>query len=663
MSRHKTVLSFLIPALLAAAVLLAPDALSQALEQIQVLVGEDRTAVIRIHPADGDSGLSGNVKASADLTGGRSAVRGDLQLIDAEELDGGMVDALLKMSGKSMEMIGKADLSVPDDAGDVPDELDVSIESVTARERSYAEAELTLVGPADEPGPTLVVDGTMEGSFEALSGTLDYSVTLSDQEASEIPVTELSLSLAEEASGTGESETVTTTQTLSLTAPKGTRLAQQLRMAAQSRALIEQRLRMLNLQVESLELPPVEETESAVSARATIAVRDLRGTLSQFIDRARPAMARDTSIDPRVMSASLETMLAPRLDTLAFTMSVDGTTVSGQLGGEISRLSDFFAAYMDFVRVLVEQSAAAREEGESGDPPPYLMAIGEANLELGARSLQIATESDMSFTGDGKLELSSADGERNVDAELTLDVDGYEDFAERARAAGLPAADTALITADLHLTENRRLDGQFYFYSNSGPQAYYKMLVTEALARVGDAEGASSIVEEATLEDAAFSLNLEGRDLNIRGYTRSTPLARASRTILAELVPGVEGTPDGAYLDVTFNADGTREGDVLIRATDFMPNRSAAEIREALDLPETAVVRMDASADELALPTVEQPDIQISGELAGIQTSAQELFASRRGEDGALPWLLIAGALLLVALVGVGWATRRGSAR
>lgn len=270
-------------------------------------------------------------------------------------------------------------------------------------------------------------------------------------------------------------------------------------------------------------------------------------------------------------------------------------------------------------------------------------------------------DSDLSFAGDGELNVSSADGTATVDGELTLNVDGYRDFAEKARAEGLPVADSGLATGSLRLTDAGRLGGEYYAYTDADVPGYYKSLVLEALSRTGAAEETSSLVEEASLEEAAFSLNLEGGELKVRGYSRTTPLTRASRALLRELKPELEGTPEGAHVDYTFRPDGTGEGDLLIRFSDFMPNRSAAEIRKALGLPETAGVQMDASPDAVTLTRVERPEVQPSAQLAGVRSSARELAArGPAGEERGLPsWMLIAGGVAVVALLAVGWAVAR----
>lgn len=656
MSRKRTALFLLV------AILLAPAAFSQALEQVQVLVGSDRSALIKVHRTEGESDLSGNLKAGVDLAEGSSALRADLRLEDAEELGDGTVDAFLKMSAATTEMIGRLDLPMPagdEGAPDRLDELAVTFETLTGQETQYARGELEIVSSSDKPLPTVTVDGTAEGSLESFSGTVDYSVTVSEEQAGEIPVSDLSLTLAEEAADTGEGETVTTTLTLSVTAPKGSQLEQQLRMAPGFRPMIEGRLRQLGLQVERIEIPPVEETESALTASATVAVRDLRRMLAERIDTAGPAMGRDTLMDPQAMSAALEKMMEPRLDTLAITMNVDGTRITGQVGGELTRLREFFAGYMNLVQTLAKEGTAPRAGDEAGESSPYMTAWQEVNMETTARSLEVLSESDMSFGGQGEFELSSADGKVNVDGELDLSVRNYEDYAEKARAAGLPVADTALVTADLRLTDADRLDGRVYAYSDVQLLTYYRTIVTEALARVDGAKDASSIVEEANLEDAAFSLNLDGQELEVRGYAQTTPLTRASRAIVEEVVPRFEGTPDGAYLDYTFRSDGAGEGDILVHATDFMPNRSAAEIREALDLPETADVQMDVAPAAVALPRVDRPRVRVSGRLASVRSSAQDLPGPGAGGGAGPNWMLIVGGLLVIVLIGVGLAARR----
>lgn len=651
--KRRTALSLLV------ALPLAALAAEQAQEELQVLVAGDRTAAIRMHETVGDSGLAGDLEASADLAEGSSALRADLRLEDAGDLGDGTVGAFLRLGADSMETIGTVDVPLPAEGGDVPERLDLSFESVIEGDTAHATGRVETAVPSDEPVPAVALDGTMEGSPGAFSGTVDYTVTLPEGQARRIPVTELSLAIADRAADTGDGGTVVTTLTLSVTAPTGSPLAPQLRSASQLRPMIEQQLTQAGLQVERIELPPVEETGETLTAGATVAVRDLRGSLAGFLSMAGPAMVPDTlvdTVDMEAITAPLRRMIEPRVDSLSLTANVDGATVSGTLEGEVSRLEAFVDGYLGLIEMMSENAPAAGEEdGEEGTR--FAAALQEANMKQSARTMQVLMDSDLSFRADGQLDLGGAEGTTTVDGRFTVSVEDYGDFAERARAEDLPVAETALGTGDLELTEAGRLEGRWYARSDIAWQDAYRGMILEALADVGASGEATSLVEEADLEDAALSLELDGRDLTVRGYSRTTPLTGASRVVLGRLKPELEGTPVGARASYTFRPDGTGEGEVLVHFADFMPGRSAAEIAEAMGLSGPDAVRMDASSEAVALTRVERPAVEVSDELADVRASARDGLAG--GEGGGPNWLLIGGGLLAVALVGLGLAAAR----
>lgn len=660
MTRHRTVLSLL------AVLLLATLAFRQGQEQRRVLVASDRTAAIELHGTDGEEGLSGDLEAGVDLAAGSSALRADLSLEDAEEIGDGTVDAFLEASGSATEAIGAIDLPVPDEAeGDAPGELDVAFRSVAGGEGSYATMDLELAGPSDEPVSTVALNGTVEGSPRAVSGAVDYTATVPEDRAGRIPVTDLSLSIADEATGSGESDSVVTTLTLSVTAPRGGLVAGQLRQASGVAAMFEQRLRQSGVQVDTFEVSPVEETDDGVTVDATVAVRNLRGTLGGFLGMAGAGMAQNPEVDAEALIAALSEMSRTRIDTFALTMSVSGREVSGRVSGEVSRLEHFFGGYTDFLRSTVGGAGPAREDSVPDELARYVTAFQEASIEQTARSLQAATESDLTFAGEGELNVGgTGDTTMRVDGAFDLTFDGYRDFAAEARAAGTPVPDTALVTADVHLTDAGRLEGEYYSYSDVGVLETYRSLFVSALERVEGADEAAARLEEASLEEAAFSLGLEGRDLTIRGYSRTSPLTEVARALLGELGPEIDGTPEGAHLDYAFRPDGTGEGALRIHFSDFMPDRSAAEIRQTLGLPDGAAVRTDASPDAVAPTRVERPRVEVSAELDAVRTSARELAAGGPGDGDGIPtWMVIAGAVLAAALLVAGWAGARRASR
>lgn len=662
MKRHGNVL------VLPVALLLATLAFRQGQdeERPRVRVASDRTAAIELHRTGGEEGLSGDLEAGVDLAAGRSALRADLSLEDAGEIGDGTAAAYLEASGAATEAIGELDLPLPAMQGDAPGGLDLTLRSVAGGGGSYATMDLEMAVPSDDtaPTPTVALSGTMEGTPDAVSGAVDYEMTVPEGRAGRIPVTDLSLSLADEAAGPGGSDSVVTTLTLSVTAPRGSPVAGQLRQASGAAAGIEQQLRQAGVRVERFEVSGVEETDDGVTADATVAVRGLRGTLGGFIGMAGMGMAQDPALDAQALTAALSKMIRTRFDTLAVTMEVSGREVSGRVSGEVSRLDQFFAGYTELLRATVRSPDTARGDSVPEELAPYVTAFQEASIEQTARSLQALTESDLSFAGEWELNVSGAEGTTSLDGALEVTVDGYRDFAEKARAAGSPIPDTALVTADARLTDAGRLEGEYYSYSDVGLLASYKDLAVATLERVKDDEAAAeaaSLLEEARLEDAALSLDLAGRELTIRGHSQTTPLTGAGRALLGAFRPEVDGTPEGARLDYTFRPDGTGDGALRIYFSDFMPDRSAAEIRQALGLPDGAAVETDAAPDAVAPPTpVERPEVELSAGLTDVRASARTLAARGPGDgDGVPTWMLIAAGVAGVALLAVGWAAAR----
>lgn len=662
---------FVLPLVLA--LMLATFTWSQAQEQLQVLISGDRNAAIKIHSTEGEPGLTGDIKASADLAAGKSALRGDLVIQDAAEMGEAKAQAYSKLTARTVELIGNLNLPVPPGEADMPETLDAELESVTDDKKSYATGKFDLVVATPEEIPTVKVDGNVEGSAKEFGGKVNYAFTMPAGQGAQIPVSSLNLTLNDEAD--------VTTLVLTVATPKDSQFAPQLKMLPGMQDMLKQQLTQTGFQVDKVEIPQPEENDTEVTAKVTVAIKELRKTLSGFIDQAGPSMANDPSVDPQVMTSSLKSMIAPKINNFEFTLKVAGDDVSGALSGKLVDLGPFFKGYVDMVTMVMKQTQD-ETYADAGPLAPYLKAFQELNMQQASKALEVLAETSMTFKADGEFSMEgipaetpqegqeAAPGKLKMNGNFNFTADNYQDYVTKAKAKGLPVAEKGLVLADLELKDKKQLDGHFYLMSEGDALDYYKKLLAQAISEGGNAE-ASKVVEGLELKDAAFSLNLNGTNLNVAGYSETSDLTKAAEALLQAAAPQVQGTLTGVGVDYTFAEGAKGEGDVAIYFSNFMPGKSAAEVKQALGLPASAEVVESADAQAVTLVAVEKPEIEMASELASIQSEAQKLLESpvanvpggeAGGGGGGVNWMLIIGGVLVLGLVGVGLAAGRKSA-
>lgn len=660
------------------ALLLATLTLGLAQEELQVLITGDRNAAIKVNMSDGEKGVAGTVKASADLAAGKSAINADLTIDELAEAGDLTAEAYSKLSARTVEMIGNLGVTVPEgEMSDMPKAFSFNMESKTTKD-SYAKAELKLEVPTPEDVPKVALDGKVEGSAKEFGGNLNYTVGMETGAGAQIPFTEFGLTIKDAAQG----EAVTTTIVAKMSAAKGSPFAQNLTQLPSMAEMIKSQLQQAaGLKVEKVEIPPVEETDTTVSATVTIAITDLRTTLNGFIDQAGPSMAQDPNINPQEMTAGLKSMISPRVDNFEFTMKVNGDEVSGAVTGKITELDQFFKGYIAML-VSVMKSTQNEAYADAGPLAPYLIAFNELSMEQAALAMEVMSETSMTFKGDGKFAMEKVPGAEGsqtpapdmlkLDANLNFTADNYDDYVAKAKAKGLPVAEKAAMLADASLAGDNKIQAHLYLFSEGDALEYYRKLFAQAIIKAGGDEQAASIVKEMELKDAAFNMSLKGTKLNVVGYSETSDLTKASVAILKAAAPQIEGTLTGAGIDLTMNADGTGNGSLGIYYSGFMPGKTPDQVKQALGLPASAKVDDQAPADAVKLVAVERPEVQVSGELAALQSKGQKLLATTvagipipgtgGGSGGGMNWMLIIGGVLVLGLVGVGLAAGRKSA-
>ena len=271
----------------------------------------------------------------------------------------------------------------------------------------------------------------------------------------------------------------------------------------------------------------------------------------------------------------------------------------------------------------------------------------------------------MTYEGKGEMTLVNSEGTGTLDANMDFKMDGYESVVKAAQSKGVPVATRALGLLEISLKDKTNVVGQAYFSSDGDLVTYYKKLVGLALDETDAGAEVEKAVKDFAFKEGAFSLNLEGQDLALKGYSETSDLSYTAKLIQAKFAPQIEGEVAGVNAVMNFEPNGAGSKTLNVHFTNLFPGKSGEETKKLLGLNSSAKVTEGAPAGETKLVAVEKPSIEMPSRLAGVQADAlKRLGASSplAGGGGSKSWIWILAGVLVLGLVGVGLAAGRKSA-
>ena len=357
--------------------LLVVVATSFAREDVELMISENRDAVVKIIDKTGDDEVEGKVMAASDLKSGKSSLEANLKLLDNPELTGAKAGAYATMTADQLEFVGDLNIQIPPE-GDAPEILDIDFETVTEGDTSSGKLTAKLVAPAkDDEIPNLKFAGDAKGSFKEFTGNMTYDVAAPDMPP--VPVNSVELTIKDEAD--------ITSLKLTIKAPKGSDVANQLAMMSGFKPMLQQQISGAGFQVEKLEIPaPVDENDLSV-ATVDLGIKDFRGTLSTMINGFAPNMAMP-GVSGSDMAAALNEMLAVKSNNFEFKMHFDAGKVDGSMAMNLTDLDKFFKGYLRIFPALAEMQKATRDFSEGGEFQQFIDALAAVKCEAVRRGVE-----------------------------------------------------------------------------------------------------------------------------------------------------------------------------------------------------------------------------------------------------------------------------------
>ena len=618
-------------------------------EEVSVKVAGDRSAVIQVQDKAGEPEVSGTIKGAANLKEGKSGIKADLVLKNAAELQGAQGDFYAITTGNAVEMIGFINAKLPPDPN-APTVLDVDLETVTEGDQSAAKFNAHVEGPAKGPTPKGSGKVSFKGDFKKLSTNGDFELSGGDIKSSEIPFNKFELNITE--------KDKKTTISFLMAAPKTSEMAKNLESLPALKPLLEGKFKEMGVTVEGVDFPkPTEEGENKIG-KGQFTIVDIRAVIKPYLG----IVAAQMPGVPEGQTA-LEEMLEAQMDKLSLVLEVQEAGFKGNFAMDGSNLDRFWSGYLTLLPAMQEMSNQ-QMLADAGEFRVILEPLLKLNTKQTVDSLKILASSSISIEGEGKFNLDVT-GEAAAQV-LAFKADGnllmsnYADYATKAKAAGLPVPEKAVGKLKLNLKDKTALTGDAYFYTDGNMMDFYKNMLGQAAKDAQASEEVQKAIADFKFEDAGFKATLKDNKVSLLGRSTTSDLTGIASLLFKKGLPQLDGTFSGGAVDITMDDKASGKADVKFFFSNFMPGKDAAAIKEALGLPSSAVVTMDAPADQVALVAVEQPELAVDGQLVAVQEAGKSLLASSPadvattgpGGTGGNKWGLIAVGVLL--LLGVG---------
>lgn len=622
----------------------------------ELLMDSAHNAAFKFKQTKPEKDVNGTFNFATDLAKGMSVGKVDLKFGDkAQKEVGDAKGALFYTVGAVLEMIGNIDFTIPESekTGDLPKEGTLDIESVLSESAAYAKGKFDIAVKAADKVPKINIDGKMDGNPKNFNTDVTYAVEVGP-EAQQFPVKSLDVNISEKA----DKETATTLVVKITTDPKSP-IAPQVTMMGktpdQVTGPIKNGLGSLGVQVDKVEVTDFKDAPD-VTATLTIGLKDWRGTVAKSLDKA------GGKVDQKKLKDSADKMMSLVITSLSIKVNNDGKTISGSVNSKLDNFNKFAEGYYDIIAMVAEQQL--KDQEDSTDLQKKMIAAYQlAAFDQARRSLVVASESNMSYKGDFKLEAQmpvdkdGKPGDLKVSGNFNTTMDNFKSYIEKAQAAGLPVGKASAFKMQGTL-KDRKLTGSLYANSDAKLLDFYKDLLADTLKKAGVPDDHVKLVKDVQIKggQSAFTLSKEG--IAGSGYLESSDLTPAVKAVLNQLSPNMTGDPLGA--EFNFKAEqGNGNLDGAIFFGKLMDGKSKDEITKVVHVP----VKEGAKPEEVKLVAVNKPEVAVPSGLTAVQSEGKKLLGGSSGiaaipgmgggSTGGLPTGLIAlGGVAVLGVIG-----------
>lgn len=642
--------------ILALALLLAVSLLTLALaqEKTEVFIDSNRNAALKFKSQDSADGVSGGFNVAGDIAKGLVAGTLDLKVPPEQAQQIGDAQGAVYYTMTSlMEMVGSFDVPIPADAGKDLSKLNLDIASVMSVKNAYANGKFDVEARGNEEIPNMGFDLTARSDGQKVNGKLGFDVDA--QAMGPIPMKGFEFSISEKDGST----TLNLGVTVEANSPYAGNLKQMGQNPDMIKQGIQQQLASAGIQVESVTVGEYKEEGGNASGQLTIVMKEWRALIKSGV-----GMMAGGQFDAQKMNAAVSKLLDARFEKVSFKYNVVGTALKGEVLGDIDNFSSFLLGYYELMALITE--AQIKDQGDSDDPGKrFVLAYQVVAMEDAKLAIQAAIDSKMGFDLKGNLKLAGTGEDKkvvSVKGDFNSSFTNYKAYLEKAKAAGLPAAENTAFKMDAAISGGNRIKGSLFAYSDASFVNYYKSLVIKTAKKAGAPAEAVASAEKVDFKAAAGSLTISKDGIQGQSYLESSDLTPLAKLALTAAFGQDIGDLSG------FSVQGKTEADKMnvdgsVNFSKFMQGKSADAIKKMLG---ASSVKEGASAEEVKLVAVSKPEVAMPASLKPVADAGQKMLGSSApvaaggsSGGGSNNLMLILGGLAAVGVVGVGMAAGR----
>ncbi len=630
--------------------------LAIAEEKSELLIDGSRNAAIKFKGSERADGASGTFSVNGDMAKGLITGLADLKLDAAKMGVGDLSGAIFYSLTDVMELVGKIDAQLPAEAGKELQKLNINIESLMTEAKSFANGNFNLEANAPGPVPAVKGDFTAKGDSKVFDGKSNFSVE--NEELAQNPVKAFEFSIAEK----DEVTTFTIGASVEASSPYAGQMKEVGKNPDQIKQAATQQLGQMGIQVTEVKLDQYKEENGLGSIKLSLGLKEWRNVVKSGV-----GMMGGGQFDVEKMGKAVGMLLETKFESITFTYKMEGKALKGQLNAKVDNMRSFLLGYYQLIALVSEaQLKDASENADLGQR--FMLAYQSVAMEEAQKSIQAMVDANMGFDMSGKFDLAGGAENKGVKAsgDLKCDFTNFKGFVEKAGAAGLPTAKSAVFKMVVGLSDQSKLTGNIYGYSDAKVINYYKALMMSAAKKAGIPAEALALAEKVEFKSSAGQLSLTKDSVKGASYLEASDLTPVVKTVMDQ-ASGKKLTGDL----VGFSVSGKTEGDKMnidgsVNFTKLLEGKSADEVKSIMGVRE---VKEGAKPEEVKLVAVTKPEVAMPAELKPIADDGKKMLSTNplaaalgggAGGAGGGNMLFILGGLAAVGVVGVGVAAGRG---
>lgn len=626
-----------------------------------VYLDKDRNAVVQIDRQSTSNDVSSmSMTGGTDLASGLSTVKAALEFNaeSAAKMKGAKAAAFAQSDANATLMLANMNLPLRDKM----EKAKFSGDAKAQQDDKNAHAEVKVSGTvpsdagANPPVSKVTVDMQSKTDYKSLQASAD--VTVAATNLGMAPVKMLTISLAD---GDANSTTLDVALTVDLANPMMAQAKPQLEGMKANPKMFEGMVKSSlerYVKVDSVSLK-VETTDKEGKVNLNIKATSLRDTIREKANALSAAMPKGEG-NAETLKKAIEDMVSVTFTKFSIDAKIDNATLTAKLAIDAKNFDKFMAGYSTVMQTV--QEAANKMQSENASDPTTKLAYKwwhTVQKRLNELSTIVSTEmagAGVTMTQTLKVNVDVKE-QVTFDGAFTQDTTNFDKVFANLKSKGLPLMENAALLAHIK-ADGGALTGSFYVATKGNLVQTLKALFVDPAKSEAELKPAADLLSALTWNDGRFQLSLNDNKLSYDGFMKTSDLTPIVSALQLVATPGLTGTLKGTRLEIT-GKDGHETKSYRLGFSSFMAGKSDDDIEKQIEpLFHVSDVsdKENADAKDVTLAKLEEPKVEMPGDLASVRSEGDSLLATAAPAPGASGGAASGGGPNKTVLIGIGIA-------